>query len=202
MPRRKETEELLLDVASEIFAHNGFHGTTITHIHRRAGVGRGTFYGYFPSKEDLFTAVLDRGLQPIQSIVRMSPEVVAQLAAANIRRRTFDVLGKVVEAAVEQKYATILLLREAPQASPDFARRVEEVLAEGTRFMASVIAILVEQGVLGPVDPHVFSLMIAGTLKEVFRAEVDNPTGLTAKKVLDSLASILLDGTAGAPLRD
>lgn len=48
----------VLEVAYEVFAAEGL-GVPIDEIARRAGVGAGTVYRHFPTKEDLFRAVIE-----------------------------------------------------------------------------------------------------------------------------------------------
>lgn len=45
--------ELILQAALELFTERGFHGTAIPLVAEKAGVGAGTIYRYFPSKEAL-----------------------------------------------------------------------------------------------------------------------------------------------------
>ncbi|MSP61289.1 MAG: TetR/AcrR family transcriptional regulator [Myxococcales bacterium] len=45
--------EAILDAALELFAERGFHGTAVPLVAERAGVGAGTLYRYFASKEAL-----------------------------------------------------------------------------------------------------------------------------------------------------
>jgi AcrR family transcriptional regulator len=45
--------EAILDAALELFAERGFHGTAVPLVAERAGVGAGTLYRYFESKEVL-----------------------------------------------------------------------------------------------------------------------------------------------------
>ena len=51
---RIERKNKLLQAAAEVFSEKGYAGTTISDVAARAGMGKGTVYGYFPSKEDLF----------------------------------------------------------------------------------------------------------------------------------------------------
>jgi AcrR family transcriptional regulator len=48
------TRRKLLAAAEEVFGRDGYHRASIVDITRAAGVGQGTFYLYFPSKEALF----------------------------------------------------------------------------------------------------------------------------------------------------
>ena len=56
----------VLEVAYETFAADGL-GVPIDEIARRAGVGAGTVYRHFPTKEDLFRAVVQDRIQRIVS---------------------------------------------------------------------------------------------------------------------------------------
>jgi len=47
----------ILDAALELFAERGFHGTAVPLVAERAGVGAGTLYRYFESKEALVNAL-------------------------------------------------------------------------------------------------------------------------------------------------
>lgn len=72
------TRERILDVALDLFAEEGFSGTTITEVERRAGLspGSGSFYRHFPSKEELLTAAVER------EVARVRAEIAAAQTAA------------------------------------------------------------------------------------------------------------------------
>lgn len=55
----------ILDTAAKVFAGFGFAGTDVQVIADRLGVGKGTVYRYFPTKEALFLAAVERGLQEL-----------------------------------------------------------------------------------------------------------------------------------------
>jgi TetR/AcrR family transcriptional regulator, mexJK operon transcriptional repressor len=52
--------ESLLDVAARVFIENGYEGTTLEKIARRANASKQTLYSRYPSKSDLFTAMMNR----------------------------------------------------------------------------------------------------------------------------------------------
>jgi len=55
----------ILGVAAAVFAELGFAHTQVQEIADRLGVGNGTVYRYFPTKEKLFIAALEKGLQEL-----------------------------------------------------------------------------------------------------------------------------------------
>jgi len=52
----------MLEVGLHLFSQKGFYCTSVEDIVREAGVGKGTFYRYFKSKEDIFVAILTQFL--------------------------------------------------------------------------------------------------------------------------------------------
>ena len=61
--RRKEARpQELLDAALALFVEKGFAATRAEEVAQRAGVSKGTLYLYYPSKEELFKAVVRQNL--------------------------------------------------------------------------------------------------------------------------------------------
>jgi AcrR family transcriptional regulator len=61
--RRKDARPSeLLDAALELFVEKGFAATRAEEVAQRAGVSKGTLYLYYPSKEELFKAVISQSL--------------------------------------------------------------------------------------------------------------------------------------------
>ncbi len=56
--RGRRTLRQLLDAAADEFGEKGFHEASISRITQRAGVAIGSFYTYFDSKEEVFTALV------------------------------------------------------------------------------------------------------------------------------------------------
>lgn len=84
--RGRRTRRALLDAAAQEFGARGFHATGISDITRRAGVALGSFYTYFPSKEEIFRAVVsDLSAQVrdhVAPAVRAAPDGLAAERAA------------------------------------------------------------------------------------------------------------------------
>lgn len=57
---RSPVKEQILEVATGLIAAQGFHRTSLDDVLRLSGAGKGNFYHYFHSKEDLGYAILDR----------------------------------------------------------------------------------------------------------------------------------------------
>ncbi|PZD96730.1 TetR/AcrR family transcriptional regulator [Paenibacillus sambharensis] len=55
--------QLLLDTALALFIEHGYANTTVQMILDKSGVSKGTFYKFFHSRDDCFTAILEDQLQ-------------------------------------------------------------------------------------------------------------------------------------------
>lgn len=63
---------LLLDIAAEEFAQNGYHETKISNIVKKANVTQPTFYLYFKSKEAIFQEIVDNFRNDLSELIRQS----------------------------------------------------------------------------------------------------------------------------------
>lgn len=57
--RGRQTRERLLTAARTVFENKGFPDTRVADICAEAGLAHGTFYIYFPTKDDVFYALVD-----------------------------------------------------------------------------------------------------------------------------------------------
>jgi AcrR family transcriptional regulator len=78
--RGQRTRAALLKAAREAFEERGFGEVNATEITDRAGVGYGSFYAYFASCDDIFTAVADTFLEGVHDLSRAPVDVTEPLA--------------------------------------------------------------------------------------------------------------------------
>jgi TetR/AcrR family transcriptional regulator len=65
------TKERILAAAESLFAERGFDGAAVRDIAARSGLNGASLYNHFPSKQALYEAVLERGIQPLlEELVR------------------------------------------------------------------------------------------------------------------------------------
>lgn len=68
----KKTPQKLLDVALDLFATNGFKGTSIRDIARETGMTISGIYYYFGNKEGLLYAILEKSANDIVNNLRLA----------------------------------------------------------------------------------------------------------------------------------
>jgi len=65
--RSQETRNLIISEAIKLFCRSGYDATGVAEICQAAGISKGAFYHHFPSKQDLFLAIVDQWLQGVNS---------------------------------------------------------------------------------------------------------------------------------------
>lgn len=121
----------LLDAAGSVFADKGFDGATMTEIAARAGASIGSLYQFFPTKELLAEAVMDRDTSVLI-------ERLAALEVAAAAWQPADLADRLVPALLEFRadhpaFAILLETTGAP---------AEKAAAAGRAVRARVRAIL------------------------------------------------------------
>jgi len=141
--------EELLRAALRLFAERGFDGTTIADIATATGTAHGLVYHYFASKHDLLLTVLERFsfLPELRRLLDVSPE-----------RPTVEVLTEIsvrFSALLRDRADLLRLVSRESQTNPDVAAALGDVMAEGTRLIATYLDARVAAGELRPHDTTV-----------------------------------------------
>src|SRR5438067_8103636 len=93
--KREQTRSKLIEAATEIINEKGYEKTSLEDVAKRAGVTRGSIYGNFKNRDDLFMAVLETGWKPI------TPPFVR----GKTFREQMHILGKAVLASAPERQA-------------------------------------------------------------------------------------------------
>ena len=130
----------ILDAAEMLFSKIGYEKTTINNILEKVGIGKGTFYHYFQSKEELGDAVITRMVESIAAgadAARSKPaknaheKMLATLNASRITQNPHSdliaAMGNPYNAFLHQKYSVKAIGKIAPMLA-DIAK---EGISEG-----------------------------------------------------------------------
>jgi mycofactocin system transcriptional regulator len=89
--RRRVTSQAELEhIAFELFEANGFEQTTVEDIALAAGIGRRTFFRYFPSKNDVPWSVFELELERMRARLKACPHDVQLMDAIRVALVDFN----------------------------------------------------------------------------------------------------------------
>jgi TetR/AcrR family transcriptional regulator, mexJK operon transcriptional repressor len=157
----------LLDVAAEVFISEGFSAASTNEIARRANSSKTTFYSRFPTKEELFLAVIERR---VNGIFR---QVAAALPDELPTEETLRNFGSALIrfALSKEQIALVRLVSMESAKFPELGKRFYELGPKrGEEVLAAYLTKQVEKGRLLNEDSrqmaqHFISLVTGGPIR-------------------------------------
>ena len=90
----RERREQIISAAMSLFAASGFKGTTTRQIAQRAGISEAMVYRYFPTKEDLYAAIITRAAGQLHDDASLVEFISRQDDAGLLRALATDMLER------------------------------------------------------------------------------------------------------------
>jgi AcrR family transcriptional regulator len=178
-PKRADAlknREHILEVAHEAFATSGL--TSLNEIAKRAGVGAGTLYRHFPTREALILAVYQND---IERLVKSVPYLLAKRNGRDAFRTWFFTLADYIR--VKHGLGEAL---HSPAAQEAIKGTYAPVIAAVDRLIEACVA----EGSMREGLEAADVLLLMGFLWRI-------PAGAEGRKQAERVTGIVLDGLAG-----
>lgn len=181
MPRVKteSKQEEILAAASKIFAARQYHEVLCDEIAAEAGVGKGTIYRYFRTKEDLYFSTILHGYEAVN-------ESLASAIAAETspEKRLERIALELLKYFWERRYFYALLYRNEQRFLAQEGR-----LKKNREHLVQLVEQTIRQGIatgaFRSVDPKTAAELFLGMIRaiNVFRRESDRLDDLVAELI-------------------
>ncbi|WNN45906.1 MULTISPECIES: HTH-type transcriptional regulator RutR [Winslowiella] len=167
--------EAILAAALEFFSQFGIHGTSLDKVAERADVSKTNLLYYFPSKEELYIAVLKHILDVWLAPLRALRDDLQPLEAIG------EYIRMKLEVSRDHPQASRLFCLEMLQGAPLLKGELDGMLKALVEEKSAVIEGWIEQGRLAPVEPHHLIFMLWATTQHYadFATQVQAITGQT-----------------------
>ncbi|HJH31206.1 MAG TPA: TetR/AcrR family transcriptional regulator [Methanosarcinaceae archaeon] len=106
--KKIETKNKIFEVSGRLFKEKGFENTTVDEITKEAGIAKGTFFNYFPTKEALLLYFGEQKEELIYNLIRNKT-----IKHIPIREKIKNILVFVAESCEKDKELTKLLIFES-----------------------------------------------------------------------------------------
>jgi AcrR family transcriptional regulator len=148
---REAIRERLLLAARDLFGRRGIRATTVEQLARTAGISKGAFYQFYPSKEALFLALIEGVEAEIQARIRgqvtaAPADGVRLLLRASLAARDEHPL---LDVATSDEAVAVLRTMSPVER--------QEFLSRDVRMTRAILADLAGQGVRVTIPPDVFA---------------------------------------------
>lgn len=156
--RGRSRRSAIIATATKLFAEQGYHPTSVQDIVDALGVGKGVFYWYFPSKDELLKEILRASLFDLRTtqekaigdadspLERLERGIRASIGWYSENQ---DLLRVTLFCFTEQQFARALLKGRRVSIA-DTARHVSDAVDQG--LIAPCNATLTATGVIGVID--------------------------------------------------
>jgi AcrR family transcriptional regulator len=184
--RGKERRRQLMDHATGLFAEGGYHPTSVAEIVQGLGVGKGVFYWYFQSKEELLVEIL----REAQHDLRRSQQQAIGDETDPVRRIELGIRSSLAWLAANRRLITLFQFAATEERFAPTLRRGQEVA------IADVVPHVKEGIVAGRIrdaDPLVLTHAILGVTNHLARAFVME-RGESPDEVADAAVAFCLGG--------
>lgn len=152
-----KTAEKIFTAARAVFAENGYNGTHMDEIARRAGVNKATLYYQIGDKDTLYANVIH---QVLGSIAGEIAKAVAQ--AARPEEKLAAYIHAIASAVEKNPELPSIMLREVASDGAHLPRIVAEDMASVLTLLAGVLDDGKKKGFFTDVAPFLLHCMIMG----------------------------------------
>ncbi|MGH3360150.1 MAG: TetR/AcrR family transcriptional regulator [Nocardioidaceae bacterium] len=193
LPRNARRAQLL-GAALDVFVERGYHAASMDDIADEAGVSKPVLYQHFPSKLELYLALLDSSVDTIVAAVDEA------LAATEDNRARVHATIDVLYSYVSKSEAAFRLVFESDLTSdPDVRTRMDRMTTETARAVATVIR---SDTGLSKVASELLAVSLVGMAQIGGRYWLDNAQALTKDEAVDLVSRLGWRGISGIPLTE
>ena len=184
---KTQTKELaILEASARVFAAKPFHEVLIDHIASDAGIGKGTIYRYFETKEELYFATV---LHVVESLAN---ELEGRARTETSAARRLEVIATtILERFWERRYLLPFFQRDErfPVLEFELVKRREPIL----RVVQETILAGIEQREFRGIDARIGAELFLGMVRSLnlFHTSEDRLEDLVAQ-----LSSVFVAGVA------
>jgi AcrR family transcriptional regulator len=188
-PRGQERRDQLIAYASKRFAEQGYHPTSVSEIVAGLGVGKGVFYWYFDSKEQLFLEILRQAQTELRRVQRDA--IVDE--ADPVRRIENGIRASMTWTAEHRDLNTLLRFAATEERFLPALRKGEEIAA---RDIVSHLEEAVAAGRIRDLDPEMIAHAMLGASSRLARTFL-HERGADPEAVADVCVAFCLQGLLG-----
>lgn len=161
--RGRDRRQAIISTATKLFAEQGYHPTSVQDIVDALGVGKGVFYWYFPSKDELLKEILRASLFDL----RTTQEKAIGDTVNPLERLERGIRASVGWYADNQDLLRVTLFCFTEQ---QFARALLKGRRVSIADTAQHVSDAADQGLIEPCDPTLVAIAIIGVIDELGRS--------------------------------
>lgn len=189
MTTEKDKKTLIIEAAMTIFCRDGFHKAKVSDIAATAGVGKGTIYEYFDSKQQLFIKMIQWYIklyhQKLVSSMQKHEDILEQLKCyVHIEEEIIRNYGDLAQ----------IFVREGQSIGPEFRKIMTAARRKKVDCIANIIREGIKKEIFRNINPYIVALTFMGSVHHLAISKIFMQDDFANQIDLETLNDILLNG--------
>lgn len=140
---KREKKSHITEAAARVFARRGFFGTVMAEIAAEAGIGKGTLYEYFDSKEDLFFSVFQWLVKQSGTQAKVGISALGGSASQRLRALSDSLMALWIDQA---DFFSLVMEFWSASASSQMRERFKEAFRDAYSDFRRIVGALIREG--------------------------------------------------------
>ncbi|HPJ35469.1 MAG TPA: TetR/AcrR family transcriptional regulator [Spirochaetota bacterium] len=184
--KTQNKKERILNATLKLITEHGFHATPVSMIANEAGVGAGTIYRYFESKEAIINELYDTIMKELHEATMSNiPENISVRDEFYLKWK--NILNFFINREYEGKFISQYV------ASPFISRTVLEETDRRNVHLRLLIERGIRQKEIRDVDYNTIAVYMWGTVKQLHHLHINKAIKLT-DELIDDIYAVFWEG--------
>ena len=157
------TRERILDAAIDLFAQNGFHGSSVRELAKSVGIKESSIYNHFKGKDGILAAIFERYTVEMEKTVLTAEEIDERLDSVAPeefwKRGMARFMAQTTDPRIEKIGLIVLLEMFRDERARDIA--IRELFTRQQDSVELIFTRMKGKGFVGSFDPHDLALAYA-----------------------------------------
>lgn len=182
----------LIQAGLTCFQEKGYHSTRIEDITNRAGTGKGTFYLYFKSKENLVLEVFHDMAKEIEQTLELAVEGIhADLDLKMIFEKQAVLL---TETLSQNKLAASFILKEGRSVSAKLNEEIHHLIQDMVSQTVETFELAQSMNLISKTHPKIMAIQLIGGIMLTYELWLTDKLELSTDEIHKSILEYALTG--------
>jgi AcrR family transcriptional regulator len=190
--RGEERRRQIIEVATRLFAKDGYHPTSVADVVEAVGVGKGVFYWYFPSKEALLAEILRSGQKSRRRVQR---DAIAGIDDP-VEQMERGIRAGMEWMADHRDLVNLIRFATTEERFTEGLRKGEDIAAADA---AAPLRRAIEEGRIPEADPDLLARAVVGVTQHLCASLIHADPDSDPSPIIDATVRFCMGGILGAP---
>lgn len=194
---KSNTRQAILDAAIRVFKEKGFQKTRVSDIVSAAGVAQGTFYLYFPSKDDIARQICKGFMERFKGLFDTAGDLYESNSLVDLETKIKAMVKGALEVFLEDSDAAEIVMREGIGHGGLFKELYEDLIVQFIALLKHQLVNSNGRGIISVADPETTSVFVVSLVERSFFFFMLVLKEFDTEKISNEMVAFIIDGITG-----